>query len=494
MPVPARNDRFFSRAGATFADEVERLSGARWVSRGDAVVADAQGRLGSLVGKRIALEAAPSVLWSAIAAAILRRGATLVPIPLGAPAFEVDHILADAEVALHLGVDLAPGARTSRSGIPFVDARAIDPRATRALVPEPIDEDLPAAILYTSGTTGRPKGVPLTLRHLDAQIAAVRGAWAMSADDTLLHCLPTHHLHGFVVAFLSMLESGGSTCFLPRFDPRAIAGGLPHATMFMGVPTMFQRLVEAYRGGAIEDRDAFARASRALRLVTSGSAALPASLAQAWAEIAGVVPLERYGMTEIGIAISNPLDPAGRRPGAVGRPVASIDARIVDDRGVDCASMGELWIRGPGVFEGYLGRPDDTRAAFREGGFFATGDVASRDADGVVSLHGRNSVDILKTGGEKVSALEIEQVLLEHPMVREVSVVGLPDEVWGDRVIAVVVTAERATFDEAELKAFVKSRLAHYKVPKAFVAWERLPRNTMGKVVKPEVVRALRHA
>lgn len=153
--------------------------------------------------------------------------------------------------------------------------------------------------------------------------------------------------------------------------------------------------------------------------------------------------------------------------------------------------MGELWIRGPGVFEGYLGRPDDTRAAFREGRFFATGDIASRDADGVVRLHGRSSVDILKTGGEKVSALEIEQILLEHPMVREVSVVGVPDPAWGDRVVAVVVIAERATFDEVELRAFVKSRLAHYKVPRTFVAWESLPRNTMGKVVKPEVLRAL---
>jgi malonyl-CoA/methylmalonyl-CoA synthetase len=226
--------------------------------------------------------------------------------------------------------------------------------------------------------------------------------------------------------------------------------------------------------------------------VTSGSAALPVSLAQRWQSFAGAIPLERYGMTEIGIGLSNALEVARRKPGFVGAPLESVEIRIVHDDGSDGDGPGDLWVRGPGVFAGYFDRPEATEESFRDG-WFVTGDVAIRDADGDVRLLGRKSADILKTGGEKVSALEIEEVLREYAAFSEVAVVGVPDATWGDRVVAAVVVRPGSLPDATteRVRAWAKERLSPYKIPREVIVLEALPKNAMGKVQKGEIVALL---
>jgi malonyl-CoA/methylmalonyl-CoA synthetase len=342
--------------------------------------------------------------------------------------------------------------------------RTLRPRALATAAVAPIAPAAPAGdalLLYTSGTTGRPKGARLTHENLAAQTRVLREAWGLSPDDRLLHALPLHHLHGLVVSLLATLAAGGAVRMLPRFDAARVVAELPRATVWMGVPTMYHRLRE--RG----DDAALRAAAAGLRLATSGSAALPATLAGWWQGVHGAIPLERYGMTEIGIALSNPLDPAGRRPGHVGSPLPGFDVRIED---------GELWVRGPCVFAGYHGRAPHE-------GWFQTGDVAERSPEGAYRLLGRTSVDILKSGGEKISAVAIEETLRDCPGVADVAVFGVPDEAWGERVVAAVigdVTVER-------LREFARAHLAAHQVPRELHLVDDLPRNPLGKVQKPEL-------
>ncbi len=360
---------------------------------------------------------------------------------------------------------------------------AADPRAEDA-----------ALQLYTSGTTGKPKGAIITHANLAMQQELLGEAWAWRAEDVLLHVLPLHHLHGLGIALLTALGAG-ATAHFQAFDPRSAWEAMPRATVFMGVPTIHMKLV-----AALDEADAPARArwtahACALRLVTSGSAALPVTIGDRWRALTGAYPLERFGMTEIGVGTTNPLAPEGRRPGTVGRPLPTVGTRVVGDDGRD-ADSGELWIAGPCVFEGYRDRPDATRDAFVDHDgerWFKTGDTVTREPDGYLRILGRTSVDILKSGGYKLSALEIEEVLREHEAVGEVAVVGLPDETWGDRVVACVVAraGREAACTEDALRGFAKERLASYKVPKQVVVMTDLPRNAVGKVIKPELLKKL---
>jgi malonyl-CoA/methylmalonyl-CoA synthetase len=276
----------------------------------------------------------------------------------------------------------------------------------------------------------------------------------------------------------------------------------------MGVPAMYHRLFAAFDAASDEDRARFHENAKRLRLATSGSAALPVTLAARWRALTGTIPLERFGMTEIGVGISNRLD-GERFPGCVGFPLPSVETRIVGEDGGD-AETGELWIRGPSVFAGYHQRPDETAAAFAPdptspagspagARWFRTGDTVTRDAakEGApFRILGRTRVDIMKSGGYKLSALEIEEVLREHPAVSEVAVVGVPDEAWGERVVACVVARKTGAgappCDAAALRDFTRERLAPYKVPKDVVFLADLPKNALGKVVKPDLLRLLR--
>jgi malonyl-CoA/methylmalonyl-CoA synthetase len=365
------------------------------------------------------------------------------------------------------------------------------PRASIAAEPR---EDDAALQLYTSGTTGKPKGAVITHGNLAKQQELLAAAWAWSEDDVLLHMLPLHHLHGLGIAMLTAVGAGATTHFLP-FEPRAAWEAMPRATVFMGVPTIHMKLLAALDEVDAKTRDRWSAGARSLRLITSGSAALPVTVGERWRAITGAYPLERFGMTEIGVGASNPLAPEGRRPGSVGRPLPTVGTRIVGEDGRD-ADSGELWINGPCVFTAYSDRPEATRDAFVDHAgerWFRTGDTVAREADGYLRILGRTSVDILKSGGYKLSALEIEEVLRENDAVAEVAVVGVPDPLWGDRVVACVVARPGRESECAEdrLRGFARERLAAYKVPKQVIVMTDLPRNAVGKVIKPELLKKL---
>ncbi len=353
----------------------------------------------------------------------------------------------------------------------------------------PVDDHRRAMIVYTSGTTGRPKGAVTTHGQLTSQIETLASAWGWSAEDRILHVLPLHHVHGIVNVLCCALWSGAVCEMMPRFDADAVwdALGSGRIGVFMAVPTIYARLVQAYDRYPRERQETLSRACREMRLMVSGSAALPVQTLTRWESITGHVLLERYGMTEIGMALSNPLH-GSRRPGHVGQPLPGIDVQLVGDDGqpVPVGTAGELWVRGPCVFEGYFGNPEATRKAFTDG-WFRTGDVAVLD-QGSYRILGRHGVDIIKSGGYKISALEVEAVLRDHPTVSEVAVVGLDDPVWGQRVAAAVVLqcGERLTIDD--LQAWGRERLAKYKLPTRLAVVHELPRNAMGKVQKPAVV------
>jgi malonyl-CoA/methylmalonyl-CoA synthetase len=353
-----------------------------------------------------------------------------------------------------------------------------------------IDIERRAMILYTSGTTSRPKGVVTTHANIAAQIATLVAAWEWSADDRILLCLPLHHVHGIINVVMCALWCGAACRTLPRFNAQAVwdvivSGEL---TLFMAVPTVYAKLIAVWDAAAPGQRTKFREACAKLRLMVSGSAALPVSTLERWRKISGHTLLERYGMTEIGMALSNSLH-GERVPGSVGRPLPGVELRLVaeDSREVAAGTVGEIEVRGPSVFAEYWGRPDATREAFRNG-WFRTGDTAIVE-NGVYRILGRTCIDILKSGGHKISALEIEETLRGHPAIAECAVVGLPDEEWGERVAAAVVLKEGAELSLESLRSWAKEYLAAFKVPSRLVVLDALPRNAMGKVTKPAVTR-----
>lgn len=343
----------------------------------------------------------------------------------------------------------------------------------------PEDRDI-AVVCYTSGTTGSPKGACITHGNLQAITRALHEAWHWRADDVLLHALPLFHIHGLFVAQHGALWADARTVWMPRFDAeQALADIEAHrATVFMGVPTFYHRFL------AIEPSEADLSS---MRLFTSGSAPLPAEVHVAFRERYGHVVLERYGMTEIGIALSNPYA-LERRPGAVGFPLPGVEARIADpdtDAPLEPGSVGEVQVRGPTVFPGYLGRPEATASALR-GGWMHSGDLGFVDADGYFHIVGR-AKDMVLSGGLNVYPREIETVLCEHPDIAEAAVVGVPDPDLGERVVASVVTVAGRPLPESALRQLCHGQLADYKRPKAFERLDELPRNTMGKVQKSEL-------
>jgi malonyl-CoA/methylmalonyl-CoA synthetase len=447
-------------------------------------------------GERVALLASPGVAWVEAFLGIVLAGAVAVPLSPSYPPAELAWFAEDAGAAAVIfsrdHADRAAPMREGRLGLP-IESILNTPKSPS--LPDLAPSDV-ALLLYTSGTTGKPKGAMITHENVAHQAELLREAWAVTPDDVLLHALPLHHLHGLGISLCTALLAGATIRMLPRFDAARVweemAAG--RATLWMAVPTMYQKLFEALDAAPPHTAERWKRGAAGLRLATSGSAALPVRLAERWRALTGAIPLERFGMTEIGVGLTNPLDPSQRRAGWVGRPPRTVEIRLIDEHGsVVQAGQGELLVRGPSVFAGYWGRPDATAAAFRDG-WFLTGDRAEIDAEGYVRLLGRTSVDILKSGGYKLSALEIEETLREHPAVREVAVIGLPDDTWGDRVVAAVVpeAGREAELTTEVLRVWAKERIAHYKVPRQVVLLPALPRNALGKVVKPELVAALR--
>jgi malonyl-CoA/methylmalonyl-CoA synthetase len=446
----------------------------------------------SLDGRRVALLVSPGAAWVEAFFGVLRAGGCAVILSPLHPLAETTYFCEDAGVeTIIASSDLAP-----RLDEPARTRRLISIEELRAAAPStalPAVTSSSAALqLYTSGTTGRPKGAVLTHANLGVQQEAIARAWAHSPSDVLVHALPLHHLHGLGIALLNLLGAGASARLLPRFDAERIWESLGEATLFMGVPTMYSKLFEAFDAASAQTRERWKAHASRLRLSTSGSAALPVSLGERWRAVSGTYPLERFGMTEVGVGMSNPLN-GPRKPGMVGLPVETVETRVVNEAGDD-AESGELWIRGPSVFARYWKKDEATLAAFAERDgqrWFKTGDTVTRDEEGYFKILGRTSVDILKSGGYKLSALEIEEVLREHASVKEVAVVGVPDPTWGEKVVACVVANPGHSCDEASLRALARERLASYKVPKEVVGMSELPRNAVGKVIKPELVRLL---
>ncbi|MCP9236943.1 AMP-binding protein [Lewinella sp. JB7] len=347
-----------------------------------------------------------------------------------------------------------------------------------------------ALILYTSGTTGRPKGVVTTHANIRAQITALVDAWRWSASDRILNILPLHHVHGIINVLSCALWSGGCCEFLPRFSEAAVFDRFRSGeiNVFMAVPTIYFKLISYYDTLPEDSQRDISAALREFRLMVSGSAALPVSVLERWRGISGHTLLERYGMTEMGMAISNPY--AGeRRPGHIGQPLDGVRVRLISEAGTqvpaNSTESGEIQVRGDNVFREYWGRPEATAATFTDDGWFRTGDIAVLDA-GAYRILGRNSVDIIKSGGYKISALEIEEVLRTHPEIRECGVVGLPDEEWGE-IIGASLVADPGAVDLDQLTTWLRERLPGYKLPRRYIFQDDLPRNVMGKVTKQEL-------
>jgi malonyl-CoA/methylmalonyl-CoA synthetase len=438
---------------------------------------------------RICFLVPPGWEWVATLWGIWRAGGVAVPLAVSHPPAELAYVLDDAEpevVVAHPSLAERVAGAAAERGITVLATAALLQAGTSGLLPN-LMPDRRAMMLYTSGTTGRPKGVVTTHGNIEAQVRSLVQAWGWSKDDHILLTLPLHHVHGIVNAVTCALWSGALCQMLPKFDAEEVWSRWTRGdvTLYMAVPTLYRRLVEAWERADEGTRERWSAGAHDLRLMVSGSAALPVPTLERWEAITGHRLLERYGMTEIGMGLSNPLV-GERRPGHVGTALPGVEVRLVDDRDqpLQEGESGEIQVRGPGVFTEYWRRPEATAGAFTGDGWFRTGDRAVVE-DGAYRILGRESVDILKTGGEKVSALEIEDVLRTHPSVVDCAVVGVPDDEWGERVCAAVVA--NADLDPEDLRSLARRRLAPYKVPKDVLVVADLPRNAMGKVTKPEV-------
>ncbi|MFG3003743.1 acyl-CoA synthetase [Streptomyces calvus] len=471
-------------AGPAAADRPALRFGERALTYGD-LAAAAGAVAGDLAGaRRVAVWAAPSLETAVAVTAALLAGVTVVPLNPRSGEKELGHILSDSAPGLVLtapGTDLpAPLA-----GLPRVD---VDP-AVRAPGALPDDRDLddahPALIVYTSGTTGPPKGAVVPRRAIAATLDALADAWQWTGDDVLVHGLPLFHVHGLVLGTLGPLRRGGSVRHLGRFTTEGVARELNDgATMLFGVPTMYHRVAEALPGAPD-----LAKALAGARLLVSGSAALPVHDHERIAAATGRRVIERYGMTETLMNTSVRAD-GEARPGTVGVPLPGVELRLVEEDGspvaaYDGETVGEIQVRGPNLFTEYLNRPDATAEAFTADGWFRTGDMAVRDPDGYVRIVGRKATDLIKSGGYKIGAGEIENALLEHPGVREAAVTGEPDADLGERIVAWVVPADPKSPPTLEALAdHVAGRLAPHKRPRVVHHLDALPRNDMGKIMK----------
>ena len=438
-----------------------------------------------LEGERVAFLITPSYPWVATQWGIWRAGGIAVPLPMNSARPELEYILDDTQ-ATALIVDEVNAAHIE-SLAPHVIRYDQIPQGAATL--PTIQAHDRAMILYTSGTTSKPKGVVTTHANIAAQVTSLITAWEWTADDRIVLCLPLHHVHGIINIVCCTLLAGATCNILPRFNADTIWDliGSDALTLFMAVPTVYVKLTATWESYPEARRAQLTATARKLRLMVCGSAALPVSTLQRWRELTGHTLLERYGMTEIGVALSNPLH-GDRIPGSVGRPLPHVEVQLTNEDGTHAppGTPGEIEVRGPNVFLEYWRRPEATHDAFRNG-WFRTGDTAVID-DGVYRILGRTSIDILKSGGHKISALEIEEVLRTHPAISECAVVGLPDAEWGERVAAALVLHAAHSLDLETLRTWARDHLANHKLPSRLLIVEALPRNAMGKVVKPNIV------
>jgi malonyl-CoA/methylmalonyl-CoA synthetase len=438
----------------------------------DAAAAVAERVAGS---ERVAVWAVnePEVAVAVIGA--LLAGVPITPINPKAGTSELKHILADSAPEIIL--------RPPGMDVPVENLVDVDLDGRGGELPSEPDDDAPAIVVYTSGTTGPPKGAVLPRRAIASNLDALAEAWEWTERDVVAHALPLFHVHGLILGTLGPVRRGGGMQHLGRFSAAAAAGALAaDATMLFAVPTMYHRLATE-----AEQDPEVARGFASARLLVSGSAALPAAEHERIERLTGQKIAERYGMTET--LMNTGVRAAGeRRPGYVGPPLEGIELRLVDDdgntiEGGDDETIGEIHVRGPNLFLEYLNRPDATDEAMTDG-WFKTGDLATRGQDGYIRIVGRRATDLIKSGGFKIGAGEIEGALLEHPGVKEVAVTGEPDADLGERIVAWVVSADGQSPSEDDLSGHVADLLTPHKRPRVVRFVDELPRNEMGKVQK----------
>lgn len=423
---------------------------------------------------RVAILAAPTAATVLAVTGCLIAGVPFVPVPSDVGAAERRHMLTDSGAHAWLGT-----APDDPEGLPHIPVRLHARSWHRHSEPSP---DATAMIVYTSGTTGLPKGVVLSRRAIAADLDALAQAWQWTADDVLVHGLPLFHVHGLVLGLLGSLRIGNRFVHTGKPTPASYAQARTDfgGTLFFGVPTVWSRVVAD---------GAAARTLAPARLLISGSAPLPVPVFDRLAALTGHQPVERYGASESLITISTRAD-GERRPGWVGLPLTGVQTRVLDDDGGpvphDGETVGKLYVRGPMLFDGYLNRPDATAEAFDTDGWYRTGDVAVIDGAGMHRIVGRESVDLIKSGGYRIGAGEIETVLLGHPGVQEAAVVGMPDQDLGQRIVAYIVGAAGLKADE--LIDYVAQELSVHKRPREVRMVDALPRNAMGKVLKKQLL------
>ncbi|MEU9131004.1 acyl-CoA synthetase [Kitasatospora sp. NPDC048540] len=443
----------------------------------------------TLVAQRVAGAPALAVLARPAAETVvavvggLLAGVPVVPLPPDSGPKERGHILRDCGATL-LAVPAGEGAAGDAGAGEEIEALPVDLTArSGGSFAEPAG-DRPAFVLYTSGTTGPPKGALIPRSAVAADLDALAAAWRWTAEDTLVHGLPLFHVHGLVLGVLGALRTGSRLVHTGRPTPEAYAGA--RGSLYFGVPTVWSRVAADHTA---------ARALAGARLLVSGSAPLPVPVFEQLAAVTGHAPVERYGMTESLITVSTRAD-GERRPGSVGLPVDGVRTRLVGEDGeplpADGESVGELQVAGPTLFSGYLNRPDADAESWTADGWFRTGDVAVVGPDGFHRIVGRASVDLIKSGGYKIGAGEVEAALRDHPAVADAAVVGAPDSDLGQAVVAYVIADGPVTGEQ--LTAFVAERLSVHKRPRRVVLVDELPRNALGKVLKKQLLQTATRA
>lgn len=438
--------------------------------------------------ERVAFMVAPSFDYLAIQWGIWRAGGIAVPLCITYPFPSLQYVIEDTQASIIITSPefeeiLSP--YTGNPNIKFISLVEFQ-HVKESPLPD-IERERGAMILYTSGTTSLPKGVLTTHANIEAQISTLVDAWQWTCGDYTLSILPLHHVHGIINVNSCALWSGATVEFLAHFDAKAVFDIfiVGKVNVFMAVPTIYFKLIAYYDSLPRSEQFELNERMKTFRLMVSGSAALPVSVMQKWHQISGHYLLERYGMTEIGMAISNPY--AGeRRAGHIGQALKGVQIRICneEDQPLPLDHAGEIQVKGPNVFKEYWGKKEATQKAFTKDGWFKTGDIAVVE-DGYFKILGRDSVDIIKSGGYKISALEIEEVLRKYPGIKDCSVVGVPNEEWGEIVGAAIIA--EATLEEKRINNWIRERMPSYKTPRKYIFLEDLPRNTMGKVTKNEL-------
>lgn len=479
---------------ATFKERIAIKSGGQSYTYGqllgasESVAIKLLNGAADLNGARIAYLVPASFEYAAIQWGIWRAGGIAVPLCEKHPLPSIQYILEDTKASSVVFSQefeslLEPLFDTTE--IRFIPTSEL--KGHQGSLPN-VAMERSALILYTSGTTGAPKGVVTTHHNIETQITALTTSWEWQKDDHVLNVLPLHHVHGIINMLGCALWSGACCEFLPKFNPKVIFDTFckDEVNVFMAVPTIYFKLISHYNELPESEQQKISKHLNGFRLMVSGSAALPVSVLEQWQKISGHTLLERYGMTEMGMAISNPYH-GERKPGHIGQPLHGVSIRLADenDSEVETGMQGEIQIKGANVFKEYWNKPKETADTFTADGWFKSGDIAILD-EGSYKILGRNSIDIIKSGGYKISALEIEEVLRTHPKIKDCGVVGIPDDEWGELIGASLILATD-DLDIEKLKEWLADKLPGYKTPRKYLVQDDLPRNVMGKVTKNDI-------